>query len=90
LSQREFESSQLRKQGLLALNGGSEKTDVVQRIRHIFGTNVRYNKSLEDETMPSTISGYEIGRNIACGCNGILFESLKNQRRFILFLLIIL
>ncbi|KAL3080746.1 hypothetical protein niasHT_039338 [Heterodera trifolii] len=48
----------------------TEKRDVLERVKHLFGTNVRYNRSLAVTELPDHLDGYEIGAFIAKGCNG--------------------
>uniref|UniRef100_A0A1I8BUR5 non-specific serine/threonine protein kinase n=1 Tax=Meloidogyne hapla TaxID=6305 RepID=A0A1I8BUR5_MELHA len=46
---------------------------------HLFGTNVRYNRSLSSTEMPNNLDGYEIGDFIASGCNGAVFQLRLKQ-----------
>uniref|UniRef100_A0A914Z579 non-specific serine/threonine protein kinase n=1 Tax=Panagrolaimus superbus TaxID=310955 RepID=A0A914Z579_9BILA len=52
---------------------------VIERIRDVFNTNVRYNKSLLDSEYPNVLNGYDIGNHIACGCSAAVYElKIKN------------
>ncbi|KAK6738859.1 hypothetical protein RB195_020760 [Necator americanus] len=60
---------------------------VVERIRDVFSTNVRYNADLARGVFPNTIDGYEIGQNIGYGCNAAVYalrvrdvENLRQSR----------
>ncbi|CAJ0606798.1 unnamed protein product [Cylicocyclus nassatus] len=46
---------------------------VVERIRDVFSTNVRYNADLARGIYPNNIDGYEIGHNIGYGCNAAVY-----------------
>ncbi|XGW08127.1 hypothetical protein V3C99_010885 [Haemonchus contortus] len=46
---------------------------VVERIRDVFSTNVRYNADLTRTTLPNNIDAYEIGQNIGYGCNAAVY-----------------
>ncbi|EYB90801.1 hypothetical protein Y032_0214g2339 [Ancylostoma ceylanicum] len=48
-------------------------TGVVERIRDVFSTNIRYNADLERGVFPTTIDAYEIGQNIGYGCNAAVY-----------------
>jgi PTEN induced putative kinase 1 len=52
---------------------------VIERIRDVFNTNVRYNKSLLDSEFPNQLNGYEIGNHIACGCSAAVYELRKKN-----------
>uniref|UniRef100_A0A1I7X977 non-specific serine/threonine protein kinase n=1 Tax=Heterorhabditis bacteriophora TaxID=37862 RepID=A0A1I7X977_HETBA len=46
---------------------------VVERIKDVFSTNSRYNRDLIQDTVPNTLDGYEIGKNIGYGCNAAVY-----------------
>uniref|UniRef100_A0AC35FRJ0 Protein kinase domain-containing protein n=1 Tax=Panagrolaimus sp. PS1159 TaxID=55785 RepID=A0AC35FRJ0_9BILA len=52
---------------------------VIERIRDVFNTNVRYNKNLLDTEFPNQLNGYEIGNHIACGCSAAVYELRKKN-----------
>ncbi|KAI3411857.1 hypothetical protein GPALN_001919 [Globodera pallida] len=67
---KEFE----RTRGFLSIRVTTERRDVLERVRHLFGTNVRYNRALAVAELPGHLDGYEIGDFIAKGCNGAVYE----------------
>uniref|UniRef100_A0AC34FFW5 Protein kinase domain-containing protein n=1 Tax=Panagrolaimus sp. ES5 TaxID=591445 RepID=A0AC34FFW5_9BILA len=52
---------------------------VIERIRDVFNTNVRYNKSLTSDEFPNALNGYDIGNHIACGCSAAVYELKKKN-----------
>uniref|UniRef100_A0AC34R6V2 Protein kinase domain-containing protein n=1 Tax=Panagrolaimus sp. JU765 TaxID=591449 RepID=A0AC34R6V2_9BILA len=52
---------------------------VIERIRDIFGSNVRYNQSLANTEFPDCLDGYDIGKHIAGGCSGAVYELRKKN-----------
>ncbi|KAF7639929.1 Protein kinase domain-containing protein [Meloidogyne graminicola] len=60
--------------GLFFFRDNRDKKDVLHTVRQLFGTNVRYNNSLNSTEMPENLDGYEIGNFIASGCNGAVFK----------------
>ncbi|KAH7709427.1 NKF2 protein kinase [Aphelenchoides avenae] len=67
-----------RFQGLLRLKrrppGG-----LLEGVRGLFGSNVRYNRALQATSMPDRLDGYELGNYIACGCNAAVYEAKRRQ-----------
>jgi PTEN induced putative kinase 1 len=68
-----------RFRGLYRLNARRKNVGVVERIRDVFNTNVRYNKSLISREFPDQLDGYEIGNHIACGCSAAVYELRKKS-----------
>ncbi|KAE9421389.1 hypothetical protein Angca_007315, partial [Angiostrongylus cantonensis] len=46
---------------------------LIERIRDVFSTSLRYNADLSRETFPNTIDAYDIGWNIGHGCNAAVY-----------------
>lgn len=49
--------------------------DVSERIKKLFQTNTRYNSGLRVVEIPNRLEDYEIGSNIACGCDAAVYEA---------------
>ncbi|KJH52025.1 hypothetical protein DICVIV_01726 [Dictyocaulus viviparus] len=46
---------------------------LIEKIRDVFSSSIRYNVGLLNETFPNTIDAYEIGQNIGYGCNAAVY-----------------
>uniref|UniRef100_A0A0R3RI19 non-specific serine/threonine protein kinase n=1 Tax=Elaeophora elaphi TaxID=1147741 RepID=A0A0R3RI19_9BILA len=51
------------------------KFEVSERIKKLFLTNVRYNSESRTTEVPNRLEDYEIGSNIACGCDAAVYEA---------------
>ncbi|KAL3993940.1 Protein kinase domain family protein [Acanthocheilonema viteae] len=51
------------------------KLEVSERIKKLFLTNTRYNSGLRATEIPNRLEDYEIGSNIACGCDAAVYEA---------------
>ncbi|VDM09678.1 unnamed protein product [Wuchereria bancrofti] len=49
--------------------------DVSERIKKLFQTNTRYNSGLRVVEIPNRLEDYDIGSNIACGCDAAVYEA---------------
>ncbi|EFO23498.2 NKF2 protein kinase [Loa loa] len=49
--------------------------EVSERIKKLFLTNARYNSGLRATKVPNRLEDYEIGSNIACGCDAAVYEA---------------
>ncbi|VDN52623.1 unnamed protein product [Dracunculus medinensis] len=47
---------------------------VFDKIKHLFSTHERFNRTLLGADLPDRLDGYDIGSNIACGCNAAIYE----------------
>uniref|UniRef100_A0A7E4ZVL3 non-specific serine/threonine protein kinase n=1 Tax=Panagrellus redivivus TaxID=6233 RepID=A0A7E4ZVL3_PANRE len=63
-----------RFRGLWKLNRRNRNAGVVERVRDVFNTNIRYNNSLASEAYPERLDGYDIGNYIDQGCSAAIYE----------------
>uniref|UniRef100_A0A915MIV8 Uncharacterized protein n=1 Tax=Meloidogyne javanica TaxID=6303 RepID=A0A915MIV8_MELJA len=68
-----------RLNGFNLIKDSKPKRDVLHLVRHLFGTNARYNRGLSSAEMPNNLDAYEIGKYIASGCNGAVFQLRLKQ-----------
>uniref|UniRef100_A0A914LT09 non-specific serine/threonine protein kinase n=2 Tax=Meloidogyne TaxID=189290 RepID=A0A914LT09_MELIC len=68
-----------RLNGFNLIKDNKPKRDVLHLVRHLFGTNARYNRGLSSTEMPNNLDAYEIGKYIASGCNGAVFQLRLKQ-----------
>ncbi|MFH4976470.1 hypothetical protein AB6A40_003179 [Gnathostoma spinigerum] len=59
---------------------GYHRQSAMDRIKDLFLSTPRYNSDLMVNTWPNSLTGYEIGSNIACGCYAAVYE--LRLRRF--------
>ncbi|CAG9537982.1 unnamed protein product [Cercopithifilaria johnstoni] len=68
----------LKRSGTIILRYGRPalKSEVLGRgLTKLFLTNTRYNSGLPAAEIPNRLEGYEIGSNIACGCDAAVYEA---------------
>ncbi|MCP9261468.1 Serine/threonine-protein kinase pink-1, mitochondrial [Dirofilaria immitis] len=51
------------------------KFEISEGIKKLFLTNMRYNSILRSTEVPNRLEDYEIGNNIACGCDAAVYEA---------------
>ncbi|CAB3411215.1 unnamed protein product [Caenorhabditis bovis] len=57
------------------------KIDMTERIRTLFGSNVRYNEDLNENDMPNKVDAYDFGNFLGQGCNAAVYSAKLSSEK---------